>query len=167
MFEGSLIPEESKAMIGNEEGPKVIKKVTESDIRRFAQAAGDTNPLYLDEEYAGKSRYGGIIAPPLFYSALRFEGDVPESGLNPDGTPIKGEMIPPLRTTRKMHGATEVELYEPIRPGDVISAKRKLADIYEKQGRTGRLTFTVLETTYTNQNGQVVVVERETRLGRE
>jgi len=40
--------------------------VTAKDIKRFAQAIDDPNPLYHDEEYAKSSKFKGIIAPPLF-----------------------------------------------------------------------------------------------------
>jgi len=46
-----------------------VYDVTDKDIRRFAQAIDDPNPLYYDEEYAKKTIYKGIIAPP--YSAMR------------------------------------------------------------------------------------------------
>lgn len=32
----------------------------------FARAIGDLNPLYVDEEAAKRSEFGGIIAPPTF-----------------------------------------------------------------------------------------------------
>ncbi len=35
-------------------------------ITRFAWACGDDNPLYTDPDYAAKSRYGCLIAPPGF-----------------------------------------------------------------------------------------------------
>ena len=35
-------------------------------IRHFCDAVGDANPLYRHEAYAGKTRYGTIIAPPCF-----------------------------------------------------------------------------------------------------
>ena len=31
---------------------------------------GDMNPLWRDEEYAKKTRWGGIIAPPAFYATM-------------------------------------------------------------------------------------------------
>ena len=43
---------------------------TEDAIRAFCNATGDLNPLYRNHEYARKSYYGGIIAPPLFLSAI-------------------------------------------------------------------------------------------------
>ncbi len=35
-------------------------------VRKFAQAIGDDNPLYYDEDAAQQSRYGRLIAPPTF-----------------------------------------------------------------------------------------------------
>jgi len=33
-------------------------------IRNFANGIGDSNPLYRDEEYAKKTKYGALIASP-------------------------------------------------------------------------------------------------------
>ena len=38
------------------------KTVTENDIRSFASASGDVNPIHLDEDYAKASIFGGRIA---------------------------------------------------------------------------------------------------------
>jgi len=38
------------------------KTLTDGDIRRFAAASGDTNPLHLDEEFAEQTRFRGRIA---------------------------------------------------------------------------------------------------------
>ena len=35
-------------------------------IRYYCEGIGDVNPLYRDPEYAKKTRYGRIIAPPCF-----------------------------------------------------------------------------------------------------
>ena len=34
------------------------KTITEADILLYAGVSGDTNPLHLDAEYAGKTRFG-------------------------------------------------------------------------------------------------------------
>ena len=38
--------------------------VTTDVIRHFADAMGDSNPLWRNQEYARQTRWGGIIAPP-------------------------------------------------------------------------------------------------------
>src|SRR5690349_21517713 len=35
-------------------------------LRRFVQAIMDSDPLYFDEAEATISRYGGLVAPPLY-----------------------------------------------------------------------------------------------------
>ena len=35
--------------------------------RHFAAGHGDDNPLFCDPEYGKKTRWGGLIAPPLFF----------------------------------------------------------------------------------------------------
>jgi acyl dehydratase len=45
-------------------------EVTRDNIRHYAHGIGDDNPLWCDPEYAGRSRYGGLIAPPSFVFPL-------------------------------------------------------------------------------------------------
>lgn len=163
MPEDSLITDEARAMIGKETAP-VSAEVHAKDIRRFCYAVGDHNPLYLDEEQAGKSRYGGIVAPPMFFDIPTTQ-EYPQEELKEDGLP-KTSLRPPLKATRAMAGGNEVEFFKPMRPGDVVTRVSKIAEIYEKEGRSGRLAFTVAEHRYTNQDGELVAIARQTSISR-
>ena len=44
--------------------------ITEADIRDMAKVTGDSNPVHLDPEFAGKTRFGECIAHGLFCSGL-------------------------------------------------------------------------------------------------
>ncbi|MGE0680608.1 MAG: MaoC family dehydratase N-terminal domain-containing protein [Candidatus Binatia bacterium] len=159
MAQESLITEEIRSWIGHETPPWTIE-ATKLDIRRFAVATDDVNPLYLDEEYAKNSGHGGIIAPPLFYMAP-LTNPVPESELRPDGLPYEGKFpIPPTPLLRLMDGGTEIEFFAPIRAGDTLTGRCKILDIYQKEGRTGPLIFVERESRYTNQKGELVVIEK-------
>ena len=46
------------------------KRLTDEDVRTFAAASGDTNPLHLDEEYAETTRFGERIAHGTLVSGL-------------------------------------------------------------------------------------------------
>lgn len=46
------------------------KRLTDDDVRAFAAASGDTNPLHLDEEYAEKTMFGERIAHGTLVSGL-------------------------------------------------------------------------------------------------
>ena len=159
MTQQSLITDEIRSWIGKETPPWTIE-VTTLDVKRFAVATDDLNPLYLDEGKASRSRYGGLIAPPLFYMAP-LTNPVPENELRADGLPYEGKFpIPPTPLPRLMDGGTEIEFFVPIRVGDTLTGRCKITDIYQKDGRTGPLIFVMRETSFTNQKGELVLVEK-------
>jgi len=159
MDQQSLITDEIRSWVGRETLPWTIE-VSRLDVQRFAVATDDLNPLYLDDEKAKQRRYGGLIAPPLFYMAPLTEPK-PESELRPDGLPYKGKFpIPPTSLPRLMDGGTDIEFFQPIRVGDVLTGCSKITDIYQKEGRSGPLIFVVRETTFTNQRGDIVLIEK-------
>jgi len=47
-------------------GSQLKEPVRTMDIRRWAQAMQNPNPLYYDEEYAEQSAFGRIVAPQSF-----------------------------------------------------------------------------------------------------
>ena len=153
MAEESVVMEKLKNMVGVEAEPEVFE-VEKGHVKRFAQAIGDPNPLWQDEEYARQSRYGSIIAPPTF---LQDEGTIKFAD-------NLMEIINPVRGF--LNGGMEVECYKPMRPGDIITTRAKLGDIYEKQGKIGKMLFMVVEVSYTNQQGELAVIGRHTFIRR-
>lgn len=153
------IPAEARAMIGRESAPQTCE-VTKAAIRRFAQAIGDDSPLYYDEAYAATTQWGGVIAPPTFFFTLGYYEDAPGTAYREDGRPTGTELDVPLPVSKTVGGASSVEFGEPVRPGDVIIVRKKVVDVYSKEGKSGTLYFTVVETTFTNQKGELVARER-------
>lgn len=145
----SVITDEMKAAIGVESEPSVYE-IERSSIRRFAEAIGDANPLYHDEDYAKSKGYRSLIAPPGFIAQYAF--------------PIKrGKAVTfknPL--TRNLNGGNEYEFFKPIQAGDTITSTRQLVEIREKSGRMGTMLITVSETTYKDQDGDTVAKARST-----
>jgi len=84
--------------------------------------------------------------------------------LEPDGSPSAD--VPPLPTRRAMAGETAMEFGPSIVAGDVITVHKRLADMYEKQGRSGPLVFVEMEFSFTNQRGETVARESFTRIYR-
>lgn len=159
MSSDSLITDEIRSWIGREV-PQWTVEVTRREVARFAVATDDLNPLYLDENMAQSSRYGGLIAPPLFYMAPLTE-PVPENELRADGLPFEGKFpVPPTSLPRLMDGGTEVEFLQTVRVGDVLTGRSRITDIYQKEGRSGPLIFVERETTFTNQDSELVLIEK-------
>jgi acyl dehydratase len=155
------ISKEVLAMIGVE---KVRQHdVTKRDIKRFAQAIGETNPIHFDEDYAKSTKYGTIIAPPLFCQMFTFE-DVPADRLPSDGSPI--EINVPIPAQRTVGGASSYEIFQRVKAGDQITVKSILRDVYTKEGKSGRLYFIIVETEFSNQRNEPVAKETATYIKR-
>jgi 3-methylfumaryl-CoA hydratase len=65
-----------------------------------------------------------------------------------------------------MAGGTKLRLHRSIRPGDVLVGTRKIVNVYEKQGSTGPLIFTVRELTITTADSEPVMEEIQTSIAR-
>jgi hypothetical protein len=64
-----------------------------------------------------------------------------------------------------LNGGSAAEYWEPIRPGDVITAVTEIEDVSLRQGsRFGLMAFIVFKTTEWNQRGQVVRITRVTTI---
>ncbi len=111
------------ARIGLETAPTTTE-IDKSLIRKFAIAIGDDNPLYRDEDYARASRFGGIVAPPTFISAL-LTGHWPEIVVR--GLPFAGEV----------HLSDRITLDCDIRPGDAITRFARYTGAYVKETARG------------------------------
>jgi acyl dehydratase len=149
------------AMIGKEKVRQY--EVTKRDIKRFAQAIGETSPIFFDEDYAKSTKYGRIIAPPLFCQMFTFE-DVPAEELPSDGSPK--EIDVPVPAQKTVGGASSYEIFQPIMAGDRIIVKSTLKDVFTKEGKSGRLYFIIVETEFSNQKNKPVAKETATYIKR-
>lgn len=145
MTQESVITQDIKNAIGAESEP-ITYEVEKGAIVKFAQAIGDDNPLFNDEEAARKTRYGGIIASPTFMRSLISKP-----------TPSFKNPYPAA-----LDGGSQWEYFEPVRPGDRITVTTRIADIFEREGRLGNMLFTIRETRYVNQFNKTVALQRST-----
>jgi len=161
-----VLPEEVSKLIGRA-GDVQVFQVEKEPIRRFADAVGDPNPLYWDEEHAKSSRYGSIIAPPGFVSSPWFSR--PKSGA--PASSAREELRQALQKAGYTNPAAvdagiEYEFFCPVRAGDTIAFTSAIKEIVEREGKTGKMAFIITETRYTNQNGDLVATARGTSIQR-
>ncbi|MDY6881683.1 MAG: MaoC family dehydratase N-terminal domain-containing protein [Thermodesulfobacteriota bacterium] len=143
-----------KSKIGKEY-PEIRFEVEKGKIREFARAIGDKSPVYYDEEAAKEEGYEGLVMPPTFpttFTAFSITG----GGLFRIIDDLKIDLI------KVLHGGQEYEYVKPIKPGDTVTGKTKILDMFEKSGKGGTMDFLVLETTYSNQDGEKVLIDRST-----
>lgn len=153
-----MLSEEVTNLIGRT-GETVTLEVEKGAIRKFADAVGDQNPLYWDEEYARDSRYGTIVAPPGFYGwPIKWKGSMPFFA------ELKQELIDTISRMgykQVIDGGIDFDFCQPVHAGDVLASVDKIIDVSEYEGKRGKRVLSVIKTTYTNQNGDVVAKARK------
>ena len=121
--------------------------------------------------------YRATLAPNLFIPANQDEAPPglhwclavatpPETDLGPDGSEARGSLLPPAPLPRRMWAGGEVETIAPIRIGAAIRRTTTIADIQERQGRSGRLCFVTVRHDI-ESDGVVAVRERHDLVFRE
>ena len=151
----SVVTDEMREAIGKESEPAVLE-VEKTGCRMFARAVGHTDLIFYDEEYAKSKGYRSIVAPPGYLGMPVHKPRTPSP---------QGEM-PGLRFSipykRVLNGGTETEYFDTVCAGDVLTARNKITGFNERKGGMGPMLITTRETTYTNQDGKVVAIERGT-----
>ena len=115
------------------------ESATRDNIRHFVRGIGDPNPLWVDAEYAQKTRWGKIIAPPTFlYSVYWTSGRT-------GGLPgVHG-----------FHAGNDWLWRRPIYLDDEITVQEQFTDLEEKKGEfAGRVFIQSSISTYRNQRGR-------------
>jgi hypothetical protein len=132
-------------------GPPAEWVVERGKIGEFAHAVMNTSEAYRSED---------TVAPPTFPQSIAlWRARTPRPTTDARGGGGGMDM------RRVLHGEQEFEYVRPLRAGDVLTAESNLKERYEKEGkRGGTMTFTVTETVFKDQNGEVVAYSRGTSI---
>ena len=144
-----LLTEEMRQQaIGREPSP-VTAEIEKGAIIKFAQAIGDDNPFFNDEEAAAKGPHGALITPPTFLRTI---------------TTVRPELPFDLPLERLLDGGSDWEYFVPIKAGNKITAVGRITEVSERTGRLGVMVFMTVVITYTNQNNQVAATQTSTSI---
>jgi acyl dehydratase len=125
-------------------------EITRVKIKEFADAIGDLNPIYRDQDAAKAAGHPDVLAPPTFPIVLALGGDSlddPELGLN-------WAMV--------VHGEQRFEYRRPLRAGDVVITESTIAGM-RSIGRNERLEIQTVITTMEGEHvctAHNVLIER-------
>jgi acyl dehydratase len=128
---------------------EAVSNVVDKDaVLRFAEAIGDPNPLYRDEEAAKASRYGRLLAPPTFPRTFQY-GEI--GGV---GSPGQGFI----------HGEHRIRYERPLFVGEEVLCYAEVKDYYEKEGREGTLGFLISERVGESPEGERIFAMVDTAI---
>jgi acyl dehydratase len=139
MLDRSLIGRKSEA---------VLHEVEKNELRRFAEALGDPNPIYVDEAAARAAGHASIVAPPT-YAAVLAGNERFRQSLD-------------LGTKNLLHVDQQLEFGRPIVAGDVLTITSRVADVQERAGGSGPMDVLVLEGEARDARGEMVFRARST-----
>lgn len=125
--------ENNEIPIGNVFEAREAVHVTAEMIIAFCEAIG--------LESATREADGAIVAPYSISGSFRAAEEI-------------FDHLP--KNERRLLASMELEFIEPIVAGDTIRISSEVAEVYEKTGRSGTLSFTVIRSLLKNQRGAIV-----------
>jgi len=147
-------------------------------LRRFVQAIMDEDPVYYDEAAANASKYGAICAPPLYplHAFRRASGtpdplDVIIDNRDADGAGDGADAYYGLEHikvpfSRILNGGNEVEIFRCLQTGERAIASPRYASVTPKTGASGDFLLVTIETRFTTELGELLMISRHTMVWR-
>lgn len=118
---------------------RYARTITEADVVLFAGVCGDTNPVHLNEVYAGKTMFKGRIAHGMLSASLI--------------STILGTRLPGPGT---IYISQNLKFKAPVRIGDTVEAIVSVKEIQEARKRAVLSTLCKV--------GETVVIEGEAQV---
>ncbi len=109
-------------------------RVSRDDMLEYAAAVGETDPRFLDPAHPD------FQAPPTYTAKFLSRRILPESF--------------PFLGSRGFDAGKSVFVHAPLRPETVLRARSRIAEIYEKTGRTGSMVFIVHRMEFETEQGE-------------
>lgn len=129
--------EDLKKWVGKEFSSDEFE-VKADDILAYAKAAGETEARFTDPNHPD------FQAPPTFTARFMGRRTMP--------------MDFPRIGRRGFDAGKSVTVHAPVRPGHRIVAHSRIAEVYEKTGRSGPMVFIVHRMEFTEQSGELLSV---------
>lgn len=127
--------------------------VESGQLRFFAKAIGETNPIYFDEAAARDAGHPTLPVPPTFFFSLELTRK--ETNWREEA----GIQLP-----RVLHGEQAFTYHRMAYAGDTLHFESRVTDVYDK--KDGALTFVAMESRITNQRGEHVADVRKSLVHR-
>jgi 3-methylfumaryl-CoA hydratase len=131
---------------------------TRRDEDEIALGAVQRLAATLDQEPNAFKR--GSTLPESWYAIL-FGTIAPESDLGPDGHPVTGDFMPPMRGTRRMFAGRRTTFHRPLQVGDTVTRLSTISRAEPKTGRTGAFTLVTVTHEMSGPSGLAITEEQD------
>jgi acyl dehydratase len=153
----AVVTPQVRAWIGRTTEPMPLpEEICASDIRRYVDATGDRNPLWLDDAAARAAGYRARIVPPMLIIDLGWRLKSLEAGRLWHHVPL-----PPDYTDTR-NADIEIEWLSEVYIGDRLSIAHRIVDIVARAGRRGLGVYITRETEFRAQDARLLARVRQT-----
>lgn len=133
----------------------VAIRVEQGKVREFARASGTTDPVHTDADAAIRAGFPGVPAT-LTHSVVT--GHVRDQRAFVESLG--------LDLARVVVGSVAWDSAHPLVAGDALTATRRVEGDEHRSGRSGPMRLVTLATEFRDQDGAVVLVQREVLIER-
>jgi acyl dehydratase len=158
----SIITPELRGWIGRKGPLTRLEIMTASDVRRYVDATGDANPLWLDDEFARSASYRSRLLPPTLVGWVPFSLREGADRSGADATDLRRQVPLPEGYTNVRNAGSETEWLQPVYVGEQLSTQSRIVDIVARQGRAGLGIYITQEEQILNSQQEIVMRRRHT-----
>lgn len=158
----TFVTQELRSWIGRRTPLRDLEIINASDIRRYVDATGDGNPLWLDDDYARDAGYRGRILPPSLVGWVPFSFKEGTERASTDPTDLRRQLPLPAGYTNVRNAGSETEWLQPAYLGEQLSTQSVIIDIVARQGKAGLGIYISQEEQVLNFQREIVLRRRHT-----
>jgi hypothetical protein len=126
--------------------PPITAAIERGRLRFFAEAIGETDPVYTDLASAAAAGYPDLPVPPTFLFGLKLDGPDPFGWLIDLGVDFR----------YVLHGTQKFDYRAMAFAGDDLQLSPRITEVYEK--KAGALEFVVLETAVNRRSESIATL---------
>ena len=156
----TIISDELRRCIGLKGPVRVLETLSASDVRRYVDATGDTNPLWLDDDFARSAGYEGRLLPPILVGWTPFSIKEPEGKAS--SFDVRRQLPVPAAYTNVRNAGSETEWLKPVHLGEPLTCRSRIVDITAREGRMGVGIYVTQVEEVRNAESEMVLTRRHT-----
>ena len=158
----TVITPELREWIGRKTPLRPLEIISAADVRRYVDATGDANPLWLDDDSARDAGYRRRILPPTLVGWVPFSFKEGTERADTDPTDLRRQLPLPSEYTNVRNAGSETEWVQPAYLGEQLSTQSSIVDIAARQGKAGLGIYISQEELVLNAQKEIILRRRHT-----
>ncbi len=157
----TILSDELRRCAGQRGPVRSLDPLSAADVRRYVDATGNANPLWLDDDFARSAGYKGRLLPPILVGWTPFSLKQPEEGKG-SSFDVRRQLPVPAAYTNVRNAGSETEWLKPVLLGEPLSCQGHVVEITAREGKMGVGIYVTQLEEVRNGEGELVFTRRHT-----